>query len=527
MIYRIKEYYIELIAFAAFVTYAGILNLQFLEGSNVNYTFSGHDEYLTVREVYSILNPASWKHFALSVAAGDVFFYGRAMFYIDALMAWLPYKIWGLAGMVFAIRMAHVLYLIIAVILLGKTFLSKTLSRLSFYLIVLTWYYTTYFVMIPKPEPLQLLIMAVFLFYSKKVSWQFGKHYVLLGIAYGLKFNVLMILPIFFGIPIITRTFKLKEAIVSIVYFLFGIVVAIPSLLLFPIKPVYLKFYLASTFGNTKHYDDTSVSFLDWLNNGLFQWYGGNSITGAIIFLAFILLVFWLVYRLLMMKELNSLVILSGMAICFLMPVMLLTKRLWPHYLWTGSVLMILSVFAFIDSLQIRDIIKNISKYTMLACTLLVSVSSIIRLDHVFYLESDSKEIISSSIKAQNYISTKSNNFICAQDISVFLPFDDFVSSNRYHPFSTEYPYQKKQRIFSTTKSGFVNPKELFEMKANYLVTYRTDFESIEEADATKRNEIINKYNSQLRAALLDKSIVKDTFFGKVKVYRILVDDVK
>src|SRR4051812_12151024 len=109
----IRKYGVELIFLVGFVIAASILNLQFLEGSNVNYTFSGHDEYLTVYEVNSILNPPSFKHFFMAVISGNVLYYGRMVFYLDALSAYLPYKIWGITGMVYAIRMTHVLFLLL------------------------------------------------------------------------------------------------------------------------------------------------------------------------------------------------------------------------------------------------------------------------------------------------------------------------------------------------------------------------------------------------------------------------------
>ncbi len=511
----------EWLAFIAFVVYAGILNLQFLEGSNVNYTFSGHDEYIAVREVYSILNPASFKHFALAVSAGDVMFYGRAMFYTDAMLAWLPYKLWGLSGMVYAIRMAHVFYLLAAVILLGRTFLSKPLSRTLFYAVVLTWYYTAYFVMIPKPEPLQLLVLAIFLFYAQRANWQYGKHFIWLGIAYGLKFNVLMILPVFFAAPFFTGAQKIKDALVSGIWVLTGIVIAVPSLILSPLRPVYIQTYLRSTFGNTSHYDDTDVPFTDWLNKGLFQWYGGHSIGGAAIFLAFLVLVVWFVYRLLLKKELNALVVILAIAFCFLMPVMLLTKRLWPHYLWTGSVFMALALVMVFNSILTERFLQKGIKTFAAVIFIFASFISASRLLPLFKLEEQANSVLKDSKAAQNYLKEKSAHFICVQDISVYLPFKDFVLSKRYHPFSEDYPYPMQAQVFCTTRSGFIYPAGIKEMQAGFVLTYRTNFETDASEVNTSHDKMISEYNKQMRS-LLFKEIFPDTVIGKVRVYKIL-----
>jgi hypothetical protein len=90
----IQSHPIEILFSILFVTVAVLLNLQFLNGANINQAIAGHDEYLTVREVYSIVNPLSVKHFILAIISGDILYYGRVMFYTDALLAYIPFKIW-------------------------------------------------------------------------------------------------------------------------------------------------------------------------------------------------------------------------------------------------------------------------------------------------------------------------------------------------------------------------------------------------------------------------------------------------
>lgn len=515
MIKRIQEYRAELLAFIAFVVYAGILNLQFLEGSNINYTFSGHDEYLTVREVYSILNPASFKHFALALSAGDVMFYGRAMFYTDALVAWLPYKIWGLEGMVYAIRMAHVLYLVLGVILLGRTFLSKAFSRLLFYLVVLTWYYTAYFVMIPKPEPLQLLVLAIFLFYAQRAKWQYGKHFIWLGIAYGLKFNVLMILPLCFAAPFFTGTFKLKEAIISGLMLLAGIVMAVPSLILSPLRPIYIQTYLRSTFGNTSHYDDTGVSFADWLNKGLFHWYGGHSISGAIIFLAFLALVAWFAYRLLLKKELNAVVVMLAIGFCFLMPVMLLTKRLWPHYLWTGSVFMILGLIMFSEKEWQFKGMKNMSRI-ILAPLLLIVFFSLTKTSPLFSLELNAASELEKGKSVHSYIRSKNPKAKILQEISIYYPFSDFVVAGRYHPFKEPSPYQRPESEIRW--NDMIRLKDIQNVKPDFLVMAKREqslvLNTFRKVELAKNDSLLNSKVGEV--------LFRDTLYKEFIIYRVV-----
>lgn len=184
-----------LFLFAVAIT-AGLLNLQLLDNSNINFALAGHDEYLTVKEVYTILNPLSMKHFFMGIISGDVLYYGRIMFYTDAIIAFLPFKLFGITGLVYSIRLLHTFMVIVGLVLLSKTFLKDWKYRLLFYVATLILYYSAYFFMVPKPEPIQLLTLALFFYFFKKHNYQFGKHFILLGIAYGIKFNVLTILPL-------------------------------------------------------------------------------------------------------------------------------------------------------------------------------------------------------------------------------------------------------------------------------------------------------------------------------------------
>ena len=515
MFKRIKEYHVELLAFISFVVYAAVLNLQFLEGSNINYTFSGHDEYIAVREVYSILNPASFKHFALAVSAGDVMFYGRAMFYTDALVAWLPYKIWGLEGMVYAIRMAHVLYLVLGVIVLGRTFLSKAFSRLLFYPVVLTWYYTAYFVMIPKPEPLQLLVLAIFLFYAQRANWQYGKHFTWLGIAYGLKFNVLMILPVFFAAPFFTGNFKIREAVLSGICLFTGILIAIPSLILSPLRPIFLKTYIKSTFGNTTHYDDTIVSFPDWLIKGLFQWYGGHSISGAFIFLTFIVLVIWFAYRLLFKKEIGAAVVVLAMAFCFLMPVMLLTKRLWSHYLWTGSVFMVLGMIIFSEKEWQFKGMKSMSRI-ILAPLLLIVFFSLTIISPLFSLELNAAKEVEKGNRVHAYIRSKNQKAKILQEISIYYPFSDFVVAGRYHPFKEPSPYQLPESEIRW--NDMIRLKDIQNVKPDFLVMAKREqslvLNTFRKVELAKNDSLLNLKVGEV--------LFRDTLYKEFIIYRVV-----
>ncbi|WP_317898633.1 hypothetical protein [Aurantibacillus circumpalustris] len=514
-----KKYATESIAFIVLMCYSVMLNLQFLEGANVNYTFSGHDEYLTVREVFSILEPASFKHFFMGLVAGDIYFYGRMMFYTDALFAFLPYKIWGISALVFSIRMTHVLFLFLGVCLLGRTFLKNSLNRAFFYLGVLSLYYSAYFIIIPKPEPLQLFVLAVFLYYSLKNNWAYGKHFIFLGMAYGLKFNVLLILPLFFLLPAFNGQFKFKTGLVSAFYFLAGLLIAMPALLLSPIKPVFLKTYIKSTFKNTGHYDDTGATIIEWLKDGLFKYYGGNTLLGLIMFCLFLFLIGLLTINYFKTKKISSSLIVLLIGFCFLLPVILLTKRMWPHYLWTGFIFMALGLLTFLDEDILPTKRINVSKIFILTCFFITSLFSISRIISLKDLSEQSTEIVVNSSKAHNYLKNKSETFVAVQDISVWYPYKDFLQTGRYHPFSDTYPYEDlKQKI---SWIDFINPATIEKEKADYILTYLKNFETSIRRHGSLKDEMEGKGDSLMRLQL-NKTVFLDTVFGKVRIYKVV-----
>src|SRR5690606_10275091 len=116
MIKFIKNHIVEVIFTLLFILLSVVLNLQFLNGSNVNTIIAGHDEYIAVKEIYSILSPESFKHFIMAIISGNALYYGRIMFYFDALIAYLPFLIWGVKGMVLCIRLTHAFILLAALL---------------------------------------------------------------------------------------------------------------------------------------------------------------------------------------------------------------------------------------------------------------------------------------------------------------------------------------------------------------------------------------------------------------------------
>lgn len=517
-----SKYIPEIVISVAFITLASVLNMQFIEGSNIDTIIAGHDEYIAVKEVYSILHPLSVKHFFLAVIAGDVIYYGRLMFYIDALFAYIPFKIWGVGGMVYTVRMVHSLFLGASLLLLAFTFLKDAFQRVLFLVGSMALYYSLYFVMMPKPEPMQLFFLALFLYYFRKSDWSFGKHFIWLGIAFGLKFNVLLLLPVLFALPFYSRTEgnlvftkeKIIKGLKSIGLFLEGLVIAIPCLALSPIKPIYIKNYIHETFGGTeKTYDDLSLTISDWIEKGLGGSYLGHWLLGYL-FMTFALVVFlYGIYNMIRKKNSVYLLILT-IGLILTWAIMIKTKRLWPHYIWTGYIFMLLGLLLFASSRA-----STASKRYLnagITVFMLTSIFFFVNRELPLYTSldkrSEAQEVYTESKQAIQYIRQHYPNAWVSTDGSVLFPFDDFVKAKPYHPFSSKLP-KSKETIFWWNGD---HHERMWDPPADVVVFYRwypPDMRTMKKS-----------YGGAQLADLYQKHIetdfVSDTSFGRVRIFK-------
>jgi len=503
---------------------ACILNLQLLDNSNINFALAGHDEYLTIREVYSILNPLSLKHFFMAIISGDVLYYGRIMFYTDALFAWLPFKIFGITGLVYSIRMLHTIMVIVGLAILGKTFLIDWKHRLMFFVATLTLYYSSYFFMVPKPEPIQLLILSLFFYYFKRSKFQFGRHFILLGIAYGIKFNVISLLPLLFILPFFFQAdFKdlFKKLFSSLFFFIIGLLIAVPCLIIAPIKPIFFRSYFESTFANTAHTDDdVSVGIIDWLSRGWFGAYNGGNVFGVILVI-FILIILCAGFIKLIKNRIISndfLMVLCGIGLT--LPIVFFTKRLWPQYLWTGYIFLMLGILIFIQSETKNKIFKTIYNSAFLLLLAGSIYCSFSQEMNIISLEAKTKTLNENGKKAYNYLQLKNKAFISIQDMSVPYPFKNMVEVKRYHPFASEMPMLNSPNQ-KFVWSNYISPQIIADNKADYIIVNRLNFADTVINVNTENIKTVIK-NNQLMNGIIGKTVFLDTTFGPIKVYKII-----
>lgn len=521
MLRIIKNNLPETLWFLFFVVYAAALNSQLLDASNIHVRIAGHDEYLTVRQVYSILEPASWKHFVMAVISGEKLYYGRVMFYVDALLAYIPYKIWGVDGMILAIRMTHAVVLAFGLLILAQTFINSKGYKLLFLIFCGLGFYSNYFIMMPKPEPFQLLFLALFLKYWKQADWKFGKSFFWLGMAYGAKFNILFALPIIGLICLIPSlqpwTDKLKTIgknkirpfLLSIVWFFGGLIVAIPCLILIPAKPIVLQTYINHTFlGSGQIDDDPSVTWFQWLFNSYsFYFWGIN--WGAVVFLILVGTVAFVIFKhWRKTKRVTDEFPILLISLSLFVPVILLTKRLWPHYLWTAHILFVLLFFMFMQNILLEKKLKLVFNFAVVASLLLVSISFLTsHLSNYFGLNETYAKEESEWNKARTYILSKNKSARIVQEMKVYYPFTEFVKINPYHPFVGSLPINTLHSSVSWAIPEHPgNKEEIKEM--DYLIVLNSTIWNAKDKTINNQNnspalaESNNKWRNELNQSI-------------------------
>ena len=329
--------------------------------ANLNLTYYGHelfmDEQITFYEVKNILHANSITGLLNSIVFGDQR-YGRIIYYITALFAFIPERIFGETGQIFSTRILFASILLFSYFILVKTFINdffiKYLTLFSLLLIQSNIYFFTE----PKPEPFQLVFLSIFLYIKFKKNDK-ENNYFFLGLAFGCKISILFLVFYFF----FTEFLKLfnnqttKNIILSkILYFILGFFISVPILFTSFISVKNLKSYLGSTFfATTFGSDNTNLTFIDWLIYILHYSFSKNLYINILFFSIFFILITIGFIKFCKEKYFFQSKYFISFAITFLsiLPIIVLTKRIWLHYLHIGFVFLILLVFISLEKIKL------------------------------------------------------------------------------------------------------------------------------------------------------------------------------
>ena len=415
------------------------------------------DERITFDGVKNIINPSELKHFIYGFinAKADGYFvettdkrltyfwwsiidggdhrYGRSLFNSMAIFSYLPEYFFGESGQIFAGRMTQVIFLISAFTLLCVTFLKHWGLRFLLLASLLAMPYSAYFMSMPKPEPQQILFIAIFLVFFKKKKMSLKHNYwFYLGLAFGTKISTLPIIPVFLFAASLEYLQKknyeeyITDLLEAFGYFLVGLGLAVPILLhnivlsfviyklidkysalkstphILVIKIagviglIILNFSIAlilfykfkfitalaiwggSTFAHTGHgADQSNIGFIEWIKFFVNDWMiGPASITTILALIGCALIISFIVNKTNKSNYFQKVslapffVLLAGITIN--LSIFLFTHRLWGFYLFPGTILIVVGFYNIAEYNLFNKPHKNINEKITYYSTILV-----------------------------------------------------------------------------------------------------------------------------------------------------------
>jgi hypothetical protein len=337
------------VAVLVFVTLVSWANHDLLIGRHALFM----DEWVSFDEVRSLLHPTTARSFLTEVIDGEDHRYGRLLFNLLATVSFLPERIWGTPGQIFACRTTVMLLQLGAFLLLVRYFLRSPSDQLLAFLCLCSLPHTVSFASLPKPEPLQLLALAFFL-RSQASGLRFGASWFWLGIAFGVKISVLPVILLFVTWTLWIATKGFRERMenplpfrTAIVTFFLGLVVGEPVILFGGLGK-----WISWTFLNTRHiYDDPGIGMLQWIYFVFFNW----SAISPLLLLALAAGSLGLLWEQLPAKQtfasllscsnrnFQAFLLLSA-SFSLIFPILLRVQRLWGHYLHVGAILFIIGI---------------------------------------------------------------------------------------------------------------------------------------------------------------------------------------
>ena len=169
-------------------------------------------ERVSFDNVINILRAPSFGGAVLVSMEGDAR-YGHGLYNISSLVAWFPWKIFGDRGVIVADRMLQAFFLLVAYLLLTFVFVRSWPLRVLTVAALLCLPSTTYYTILPKPEPLQFFCLGLFLYFACRENFIFGWYYFFLGCALGLKISMLIPIPFFIAVSLHSHRRSLNEIV--------------------------------------------------------------------------------------------------------------------------------------------------------------------------------------------------------------------------------------------------------------------------------------------------------------------------
>ena len=371
------------------------------------------DERITFDGVKRILRPDGLAQFFSSVLNGGDHRYGRSLWNSIAIFSAIPERLFGDSGQIIAARMLQFVLIVASYCIFAFGILRSWFLRLTLLVGMLAIPFSDYYMTIPKPEPLQLLFLAIFSYFFVKKSAAFSWYWIFIGLAFGTKISTLPALLVFILVSLVARSNSdfspacSKPLINAAKAFFLGLAIAVPILfvpLLLSVGGYFafdwvvrkfnlgkvscifiaiaeiavvflaslktLKVWISSTFLNTTHGgDQASINAISWLDYYFDKWLIAPYAIGLILFIS---ILGYLILHAAQILKSDSFSIdknatafaiaIAGLALNI--AIMVGAKRLWGFYLYPGTVLMVAGIIMLAD-LGISDSYEKNNKAWM------------------------------------------------------------------------------------------------------------------------------------------------------------------
>lgn len=359
------------------------------------------DERISFEGIQKILKPKNITDFFWSIYDGGDHRYGRIFWNSAALFSSIPYYLFGENLQIFSTRTFQVLLIIFSYLILCKSFIKNQFLRILSIFFLLSIPYNSYYMTMPKPEPIQLFLFTSFLFFFHKNRFALNKPYwIFLGLSLGAKISILPIVIVFFlysfYIDFIQndKNISIDNFLNTFFYISLGLSIAVPillphlliSFLLYILLSSYFKIWYikifnvflllsinlilslyyyskskilglamwgGSTILNSAHgRDNIDINFFDWITYILFSWSN----------VPYLLIIITLIFSILILRRFINIsfekdnnhqklipLILIFSGFFSTMIIFLTVQRLWGFYIFINSILIFLGFLIIID----------------------------------------------------------------------------------------------------------------------------------------------------------------------------------
>ena len=483
----IKKTNISFIIFSAISTIFLAIYLSKLTLANIDFADARYilfmDEIISFDSVRNIFDYKSFIKFINSFLIGIDMRYGQIIYNISAITSYIPYLIWEDQGQIIATRLTFSFFLFSSYFILAWYLIENNYHKIIALSILMVLPFTPYYSSMPKPEPFQLFFLSCFLkfYFDKKYDHKKNyKYWIFLGLAFGSKISALPLILFLFTLEFI-KNFKINYKIIyrKFLFVFLGFVIAVPGIFLGK-----FKYYISSTFLNSTHgADDSSINFFSWINYFYHDYFLMPKFLIFIIFVICAVLSILLVINFIKHRDkikyliTSKPVIIGIVALSFILPILIFTKRIWGFYLHVGTVFMVIAFFNIYQELVIRN--KKI-RFCVTIILMLVILNMIYFLGKNTF---DNFDNLSKRSKQEAHIIQQSQylaliNFLENESKINSKMIDYAIDPNLYIP--QDNIYYKASRIwgvFTGWRQGF-----------DFIIMIRQKFETMDNI-ATTNNE--------------------------------------